>query len=40
MTDDGFWMPPVETLDDSFERSVRESKVNIDVEQHPDYTEL
>ena len=34
MTDDGFWIPPVDTLDDVFEKSVRES------EPHPDYTEL
>ena len=33
MTDDGFWIPPVDS-EDLFEKSVRES------EPHPDYTEL
>ena len=40
MSADGFWMPPVDTLDDTFEKSVRERKVDIEVEPHPDYTEL
>ncbi len=42
MTDDGFWLPPEKTLDDSFERSVREREksINVSVGDYPDYTEL
>ena len=28
MTDDGFWLPPEKTLDDSFERKVREGVIH------------